>query len=128
MAKILLIDDYADLRTLVKSILERDGHKVTAAESGRMVANNIEDKSFASAFDIIITDIAMPDAGGIETIKLLKHANPKAKVIVMSGGGHTAVPDGCLQMAQGMGADMTIAKPFSVAALFTAMQILLATP
>ena len=128
MAKILLIDDYADLRTLVKRILEHDGHKVTVAESGRMGTNNIEDESFASAFDIIITDIAMPDVGGIETIKLLKHANPKAKVIVMSGGGHTAPPDSCLQMAQGMGADLTIAKPFSVAALFTAMQTLLATP
>lgn len=128
MAKILVIDDYADLRALVKRILERDGHKVTIAESGRIAANRIEDEDLASTFDVIISDIAMPSDEGIETIELLKQANPKAKLIAMSGGDHSAAPDADLQMARRMGANLTIAKPFSVAELFAAMQSLLATP
>jgi CheY-like chemotaxis protein len=128
VAKILLIDDEADLRALIKRILERDGHTVTVAESGRIVADAVVSGDFAAAFDLIITDIVMPDVEGLETIKLLKQANPRVKVIAMSGGGHTATPESYLEMARRVGANATIAKPFSVAELMNAMETLLATP
>jgi two-component system, cell cycle response regulator CpdR len=128
MAKVLLIDDEADLRALIKRILERDGHTVTVAESGRIVADAVASGDFATVFDLIITDIVMPDVEGLETIRLLKQANPRAKVIAMSGGGHAATPEGYLEMARRLGADATITKPFSVAELLSAMETLLAVP
>lgn len=128
MAKILLIDDHAELLTLVKSILERDGHQVTLAEFSRMVADNIENGGVASVFDLIIVDTAMPNVDGLEAIRLLKHANPRAKVLALSGDRNLATPNGLPEEAQRISATLIIAKPFSVAELFKAVASLLATP
>lgn len=128
MAKILLIDDHAELRTLIKSILERDGHQVTLVEFGRMVADNIENRGVASVFDLIIVDTAVPNVDGREAIRLLKHANPRAKVLALSGDRNLATPNGLPQEAQRISATLKIAKPFSVADLLKAVKGLLATP
>lgn len=126
MAKILLIDDEADMRALMSRILESDGHTVTTAESGRFVVNGLAQDDFASAYDIVVTDIVMPDVEGLETIRLLKRANPRTKIVAVSGGGRYAGPGKYLQLARNLGADATLAKPFSVAILLVTVNALLA--
>ena len=87
MAKILLIDDDKEFRGFVAAGLEHKGHKVTVASSGRFLTSGSGKADFGATFDLVITDVLMPDVDGIEVVRMVKAANPKCKVIAMSGGG-----------------------------------------
>jgi CheY-like chemotaxis protein len=120
MAKILLIDDEDDLRDFLTRALSYHGHEVTGAASGRAIAAAAPGRDGASRFDLIITDIVMPDVEGIETIIEAKRTCPATKIIAISGGGrsHCAGSSEYLRQAQHLGADATLLKPFSTADLF----------
>jgi len=66
----------------------------------------------AGPFDLIITDIIMPEKEGVETIIELKQLHPFLKIIAISGGGRTRNLD-FLKFAEEFGADSILAKPFS---------------
>ena len=66
----------------------------------------------AGPFDLIITDIIMPEKEGVETIIELKKLHPSPKNIAISGGGRTRNLD-FLKLAEEFGADSVLAKPFS---------------
>ena len=68
------------------------------------------------SFDLVVTDILMPEKEGIETIIDLKTLNPGQKIIAISGGGRDRY-QGYLQTASELGADDTLAKPFTGEAL-----------
>jgi CheY-like chemotaxis protein len=127
MARILVVDDDAMIRVVVKDILERRGHAVVLAECGHDGAEAIE----AYAFDIAIVDIFMPGMNGLETIKAFRRSAPRLPIIVMSGyafrdaGG--PAPD-FLRMAVDLGAAACVRKPFSAADLLHAVQICTAPP
>jgi DNA-binding NarL/FixJ family response regulator len=61
--------------------------------------------------DLMILDLIMPRKEGIETIRELKHEMPQVKIIAISGGGH-GQPESYLSLAQRLGAEGTLAKPF----------------
>ncbi|MCH8237326.1 MAG: response regulator [Proteobacteria bacterium] len=63
-------------------------------------------------FDLVITDIIMPEKEGVETIVELKQLHPSLKIIAISGGGRTRNMD-FLKLAKQFGADSILAKPFS---------------
>lgn len=108
MASILVIDDEKLARFTLRKVLEQAGHKVVEAASGR---DGI--KFFQSQpYDLVITDIIMPDKEGIETITELKRHSQRTPIIAMSGGGRTGNLD-FLKLALQRGADQTIAKPFT---------------
>ena len=68
--RVLLIEDDASVRRIVRKMLERGRHEVTEAENGRVGLDRLRD----SAFDLVITDIVMPEMDGLETlIELRKH-------------------------------------------------------
>jgi CheY-like chemotaxis protein len=122
MARILVVDDDAMIRVVVKNILERRGHAVVLAECGHDGAEAIE----AYAFDIAIVDIFMPGMNGLETIRTFRRNAPALPIIVMSGyafrdaGG--PAPD-FLRMAVELGATACVRKPFSPADLLHAVQL-----
>jgi len=122
MARILVIDDESELRTLLSRIFDRQGHETTEAENGRDALRQLE---ASPGFDLIVTDLFMPEMDGIETLRHIKTRWPKAKVIVISGGGNRTGLD-MLPMAGKFGADRTFAKPFDPAALAKAVTELLA--
>ncbi len=68
MARILLIDDNADILKLFTRILEQDGHEVVTASDGHAGLKLY----FANQFDLVITDIVMPEKEGIEVIREIK--------------------------------------------------------
>ncbi len=109
MANILIIDDEYQMRDILRQKLERLGHKVMEAADGK-VGIKLQEKT---PFDLVITDLIMPEKEGIETIKILRHNYPKLKIIAYSGGGRTA-PEGFLEMASILGADRTLEKPFDL--------------
>ncbi|HEX9933590.1 MAG TPA: response regulator, partial [bacterium] len=81
-------------------------------------------KHHEKPFDLILTDIVMPDKEGISTIIELRHEYPDLKIVAMSGGGDFE-PYGYLDIARRVGADRTITKPFSAKEILNVMNELL---
>jgi CheY-like chemotaxis protein len=108
MARILVVDDEEPVRFTIRARLESAGHEVDEAKNGKEA---IESQT-AGPFDLIITDIIMPEKEGVETIFELKRDYPDLKIIAISGGGRTKNLD-FLKLASGFGADKILAKPFS---------------
>ncbi len=106
MARILIIDDEPQIRSMLKLMLERDGYEVVEAPDG------VEGISVyrQNPTDLIITDLIMPNKDGIGMIIDLKKEFPEVKIIAMSGGGLNK-PDGYLKGAKKLGASCTLTKP-----------------
>jgi len=69
MATILVIEDQAPLRTLLRTVLERAGHEVREAPNGRLGLAVYREKPA----DVVITDILMPEMNGLDMILELTH-------------------------------------------------------
>ena len=108
MARILLIDDEAPLRRMAAEFLKRSGHEVVTAADGCAGLQLVTEQTY----DLIITDLFMPNKEGIETIKELRRSVPGVPVIAISGGGLFSANDN-LNVARLLGAKATLAKPFS---------------
>lgn len=120
MKTILLIDDETDILQLLQRILEKSGYNVLTAENGKMADRLLDQHTF----DLVITDIIMPDKDGMEVIFQLKQTSPSIKIIAISGGGKLA-PEGYLKMAEIAGADAIIQKPFESSYLLQVVNNLL---
>ncbi len=107
MIRILVIDDDFQMREMLGVILERKGYDVKTASDGK-AALQLQSKK---PFDIVITDIIMPEKEGLETISELRRGYPRLKIIAISGGGQYK-PEGYLELAKQLGADRVLAKPF----------------
>jgi DNA-binding NtrC family response regulator len=116
MSRILIIDDEQPVRSVFRRALERAGHEVSEAGDGQAGLKQIAQ----SSFDLVVTDIVMPEMEGIEFILQLHREQPDLKVIAMSGGGRVA-PKAYLDMARAAGAVSVLAKPFTIEALLAAV-------
>jgi len=119
-ARIEIIDDDPAVRESLTLVLEAGGHHVCAADAGD--AGLVLARDFRP--DIILTDIIMPGCEGIQTILMLKAEHPQIRIIAMSGGGRTGNRD-YLELAQEMGADAALEKPFDEDALLEAIRAFL---
>ena len=108
MARILVVDDEELARYALREILQSAGHEVVEAING----NEGVALQRAQPFDLVVTDIIMPEKEGVETTIELKRDYPSLKVIAISGGGRTRTLD-FLKLARQYGADKVLAKPFS---------------
>ncbi|MBX3745210.1 MAG: response regulator [Verrucomicrobiae bacterium] len=121
MKTILLVDDDNDFRETLGRVLARAGYEVRQATNGReAVASYREAPS-----DLVITDLIMPEREGIETILELRRLQPEVRVIAISGGGRVG-PGDYLRMAQSLGAQRTLSKPFPSDQLLKAIEEVLA--
>lgn len=121
MTRILVIDDEELARFTIREILEAAHFEVDEAENGRVGV----DKQKATPFDLIITDIIMPEKEGVETIIDLKQEFPDLKIIAISGGGRTRNLD-FLKLSERFGAAKILAKPFTEGQLLEAVNEVLA--
>lgn len=108
MASILVVEDDAALRQLFERMLVRDGHEVTMAADGAKALKLIE----TTVFDVVITDLIMPEMEGLSLLRELRKNKSPLKVIAMSGGGRGSAAD-YLDMAKMLGAAATLPKPFT---------------
>lgn len=106
MARILIIDDESQIRSMLRLMLERVGYEVIEAADGMDGIRQYRD----NPADLIITDLIMPNKDGIGMIIELKKEFPKVKIIAMSGGGVNR-PEGYLDGAKKLGATRTLTKP-----------------
>lgn len=103
--KVLVIDDDEPIREYLRFVLEEAGHTVSVAKDGNEGVALFE----ADVFDTVITDIAMPERDGIDTIIAMRELRPQTRIVAMSG---LASKDKLLQIADMYGADAIMAKPF----------------
>ncbi|MEI7635803.1 MAG: response regulator [Syntrophus sp. (in: bacteria)] len=121
MARILIIDDDDQFRIMLRKILEKAGYNSIKEAANGSTGMKIFRQH---PFDLVITDIIMPDKEGIEMITELTRDYPNIKIIAMSGGGRIG-PQGYLEMAEHLGASRTLAKPFKHSDLIAAVQEIL---
>ena len=104
MATILIVDDESTMRSLLEKILAREGYQMYTASNGVAALEHLSERKF----DIIISDMKMPEMGGFELLKHIKREYPGVGVIIMTAYGDTyTVKDALL-----LGADEYITKPF----------------
>jgi DNA-binding NtrC family response regulator len=106
MAKILVVDDDAQIRSLLKITLERAGHEILMAPDGAQAIEIFNE----DPADLVITDVVMPQQEGLATIRQLRKENPGVSIIAISGGGF-ADPEEYLEIARAFGARHTFKKP-----------------
>lgn len=107
MARILIIDDEDMVCATLRHMLEPAGHTVATAANGRVGLETFRQEPF----DLVITDIIMPECEGIETILELRRRRTDLAIIAISGGGRSGTTD-LLRIAGALGATATLSKPF----------------
>jgi len=106
---VLVADDEESIRALIENWLIRSQHAVVSTGSATEAIAALKQRSF----DLVITDVLMPDGDGLDLITALKLAQPAARILAMSGGGRYVEGNDCLKMARGLGAHAVVMKPFN---------------
>jgi two-component system, OmpR family, phosphate regulon response regulator PhoB len=107
MGKVLVIDDEADLREILRYALVDDGHKVQLAETGAAGIN----RAFEWVPEVVLLDLMLPDIAGTDVCRILKKDSrtSAARVIMVSAKGEEADRIAGFEL----GADDYVVKPFS---------------
>ena len=114
--RVLVVDDEAAGRELVSEILTSSGFQTFTANDGRDAKERVR----ANPVDLVITDLAMEGAEGIELIRTLRKEYPHIRIIAMSGTFGVDI----LRAARALGADATLTKPLSPATLLQSIEAL----
>lgn len=113
---VLIVEDEAMIRDIIVHVLQRVGYRVLTATDGRRAVQSLN----IPGIKLIITDLCMPNMDGVELVmELRKHAR-EIPIIAISGALSGKSGD-LLRTAQLLGAKMTMAKPFSMTELITAV-------
>ncbi|MCY6370431.1 response regulator [Clostridium ganghwense] len=115
MARVLIVDDAAFMRMMIKDILEKNGFEIVGEASNGLKAVELYKSEKP---DVVTMDITMPDMDGIEAVKAIKEFDPAAKIIMCSAmGQQTMVMD-----AIRSGARDFIVKPFQAERVLEAIR------
>ena len=88
MAKVMICDDAAFMRMMIKDILTKNGYEIAAeAENGAIAVEKYPD----AKPDLVLMDITMPDMDGIQALKKIKEIDPNANIIMCSAMGQQAM-------------------------------------
>jgi DNA-binding response OmpR family regulator len=115
-ARVLVIDDEADIRTLLRNLLERGGYTVEEAADGRAGLRSF----FASSPDLVILDVTMPELDGWATLERIRDLSDVPVLMLTARSAE-------LERVRGLthGADDYVAKPFGRQELLARVQALL---
>ena len=103
-ASILVIDDEAQLRAMLVDALAQAGHRVESAADGLAGLARFQ----SGAFDVVITDLSLPERSGLEVARAVKGLRPSTPVVLITGWGHLVDPGKLREH----GVDLTVVKPF----------------
>jgi DNA-binding NtrC family response regulator len=101
---ILVVDDERLVRSFISTILKEDGHRVEEAESGQSGLEKIQ----AADFDLVVTDLRMPDLSGLDLIREGRKLRPESRWIIITAYGSI----GNAVEAMKVGASDYLTKPF----------------
>jgi DNA-binding response OmpR family regulator len=122
MTRILLIDDNTTFRFLLRRYLERAGHQVLEATEGDEGLRQFRD----APADVVLFDLFMPGKEGLETIRELRQCSG-VPIIAITGDG-PAYAASMLGLAEKLGANRTLLKPFDLETLLEALHDVLGEP
>ena len=107
--EILFVDDDRDILFIVEEYLSRQGYRVTVVDNGIKALGLVKEKDF----DIVITDLKMPEFDGLQLLAAIKEYRPETEVVIVTGYGtvESAV------RAMKFGSYDYIQKPFKLDAL-----------
>ncbi len=106
---ILILEDDEQFRNYLETILIEEGYRVTTVGDGKQGLARLAHERF----DLIVTDIFMPETDGLRFLLEIGKRNLNVKVIGMSGGGARMFPREALEMSEAFGAQKSISKPFT---------------
>lgn len=93
MARILVVDDERSIRNTLKDILEVESYRVEVVESGIEALKLIKE----SNYDLIFSDIKMPQMDGVELLQNIKQCTPEIPVVMISGHGNIETAVDCIK-------------------------------
>lgn len=105
MTKVLIVDDAAFMRMMIKDILQKNGFEVVGEANNGIEAVNLYKKERP---DVVTMDITMPDMDGIEAVKEIRSFDSAAKIIMCSAMGQQSMVMDAIKS----GAKDFIVKPF----------------
>ena len=114
----LVIEDDPELRRILKMSLEAADIEALTAANGKRGLALMQD----TRFDFVVTDILMPEVDGLEVVQAVRAGHKDVKIIAISGGGRRQPGFQALIMADMLGADAILIKPFTRSALLAAVE------
>lgn len=120
MASIFLVDDDQYVRYTLSKILVKAGHTVVCFENGRLALDQLR----LNQPDLVITDVVMPELGGLEMLTQFRAFNSETPVLVVSAGSANLAVDFKETAAQS-GANGVLFKPFDKATFLACVAELL---
>ena len=104
--RILIVDDERSMREMLAILLRREGYDLTIAENGREAIELLE----REPFDLIVSDVRMPDVSGVEVIRTARAVNPSIIAIMMTAFGSREL----IEEVERLGVNDYVEKPFNV--------------
>lgn len=120
---ILIVDDEPEIREMLEMMLGKAGYDTETVANGEEAVNKCKMK----CYDLLITDVVMPEKDGVATMLELRDLCPEVKIIAMSGGG-VIPPETYLEVAAKLGASKTFTKPLDTRELLNAVRELIGKP
>ena len=115
MAKVLIVDDAAFMRMMIKDILEKNNFDIVGEASNGLIAVEMYKKEKP---DVVTMDITMPEMDGIEAVKAIREFDPSAKIIMCSAMGQQSMVMDAIKA----GAKDFIVKPFQAERVLEAVK------
>ncbi|MFM9864011.1 MAG: response regulator transcription factor [Micropepsaceae bacterium] len=121
MAKILICEDDELYQQIAEAAFAGGEHEVVFAANGVQALNHLK----ACAYDLVVTDLLMPDKDGLEVIRAIRDGTTKTPILAMTAG-LASLKEPLLVAASALGANDVIQKPFRPGALRERVDALLA--
>jgi len=117
-AHLLIVEDDPEMLDLLRKVLEKEGYRVSLAADSHEATASLS----KIPFDLVVTDMVMPDNGGLELLQAIRASQPALPVIIITAFGDW----GTYSRALELGAAAFISKPLKMAELTTAIHTALA--
>ena len=121
--RILVIDDDVLVLEVLSEMLTGAGYEVVGASDGVEGLRLYRE----APFDLVLTDMIMPEKDGLEVVMDLRRDFPEVKIIALSGGGDYGLGFSTLRASEALGATRTLQKPFAESDLLGAVRDVLGT-
>ena len=109
MSRMLLVEDDEFGRDALRELFEEHGWQVVDAANGLEAVRLMKE----IAFDVIVTDVFMPEMDGVELIRQIRLTDKSQKILAISGGGAGMGSDSAVGIVEAIGADAALQKPVS---------------
>jgi len=116
--KVLVADDVKAMRQSLQIALSEAGFDVDCCTTGCEALSALR----AMRYDVAVLDIWMPDGDGLTVLKAIRREQPQLRVFVVSGGGPRLPLEAAALMAEVLGAEQVIVKPFDERLLVAAIR------